>query len=75
MGAKLWVEKAEIELTGGAELVFGNWTVAFEGDRMIVTHGDGPKRYEFLDVSAGWIEGVDNVGDKHPIYNGGVRIG
>jgi len=74
MGAKLIVEKAEIELTGRAELKWGEWTVTFEGDRMIVTHGNGPKRYEFLDTSCGWIDGVDNGGKRHTIYNGGVKI-
>ena len=57
------------------KMVWGEWTVTFEGDRMIVTHGDGPKRYEFWSKSAGWIDGMDDCGDEHTIFNGGAQYG
>ena len=55
------------------KMKWGTWTVTFEGDRMIVTHGDGPKRFEFVDDCTGWIDGFSYAGDRTTIYNGGWR--
>jgi len=54
MGAKLVVEKAEMELSGGAELEYGNWKIKVDEDFMIITCG-GDMSYKMWKGSNGWI--------------------
>ena len=58
MGAKLRVEKAEIELTGGAELKMGNWVIQISDDKLKLINGDD--EYTFAPNSNGWVNYKNN---------------
>ena len=74
MGAKLVVEKAEMELTGGAELKMGNWVIRIKDDKMIVINEDN--EYTFLSTSNGWISFKNNyyTGTLYSCGVEGVRV-
>jgi len=69
MSAKLVAEKAEIELTGGAELKFGNWVITIEDDaNMVLECGD--MEYTVWAGSNGWIRAKQDFGERVcTIYN------
>lgn len=63
-------ERGKIELTGGAELKFCNWTIKFRergfGLEMIVKNIKGIE-YRFADTSNGWAD-IEENGQEVTIY-------
>ena len=62
MGAKLVVEKAEMELIGGTELKFGNWVIDVDGNELILKCGD--MEYALWSGSNGWIRAKQGIAER-----------